>query len=218
MDQSTGVEILLGEPLINIKANGFPVSTSHLLPTPDSLSPSEFPDESFPQLNNEVPMTSPSKQPAYSILDKPLGAARHVRIIGIGAGASGINLLRTLRLNLTNYDVVVYEKNTDVGGTWLENRYPGCRCDVPSHSYQFSWRPKKDWKNFFAASEEICDYLRQVCEEEGLRKYIKTSHQVISARWIEEEARWEIKVRNLLTNTEFKDYAHFLVDGTGILK
>ncbi|KAJ4295958.1 hypothetical protein N0V88_004660 [Collariella sp. IMI 366227] len=76
--------------------------------------------------------------------------------------APSLNLLRTLRLNLTNYEAVIYEKNTDVGGTWLENRYPGCRCDIPSHSYQFSWRPKHDWTNLHAGADEIGAYLCQV--------------------------------------------------------
>ena len=155
---------------------------------------------------------------AYTVREQPLGTTRHIRIVGIGAGASGLNLIRTVRLNLTDYEVVVYEKNTDVGGTWLENRYPGCRCDVPSHSYQFSWRPKKDWSNFFSAAEEIGEYLCKVCDEEGMRDSIKTSHQVISAQWNEDDGQWALVIRNLETGTEFSDYATFLVDGTGILK
>ena len=155
---------------------------------------------------------------AYTVREQPLGTTRHIRIVGIGAGASGLNLIRTARLNLTDYEIVVYEKNTDVGGTWLENRYPGCRCDVPSHSYQFSWRPKKDWSNFFSAAEEIGEYLCKVCDEEGMRDSIKTSHQVISAQWNEDDGQWALVIRNLETGEEFSDYATFLVDGTGILK
>lgn len=160
----------------------------------------------------------PPKTSTYTVRDKPLGTARHVRIVGIGAGASGLNMIRTLRLNLTDYEVVVYEKNADVGGTWLENRYPGCRCDVPSHSYQFSWRPKHDWSNFFSAADEIGGYLRQVCDEEGMRESIKTEHRIVSARWNERDGRWALKVENLQTGEEFGDYADFLIDGSGILK
>ncbi|KAK4239689.1 hypothetical protein C8A03DRAFT_13914 [Achaetomium macrosporum] len=153
----------------------------------------------------------------YTVREQPLGSTRHIRIVGIGAGASGLNLIRTLRLNLSDYEAVIYEKNADVGGTWLENRYPGCRCDVPSHNYQFSWRQKKDWTNFFAAAEEIGEYLCHVCDEEGMRDSIKTSHQVVSARWNEEDGRWVLVIRNLETGEEFGDHATFLVDGTGIL-
>jgi len=155
---------------------------------------------------------------AYTVREQPLGSARHIRIVGIGAGASGLNMIRTLRLNLTDYEVVVYEKNADVGGTWFENRYPGCRCDIPSHNYQFSWRPKHDWSNFFASAAEIGEYLRQICDDEGMREVIKTSHQIVSASWSELEGLWRLVVRDLEMDEEFTDYAHFLVDGSGVLK
>lgn len=171
------------------------------------------------QVNGHPTATAPPQNgPAYTVREQPLGTTRHIRIVCIGAGASGLNLLRTLRLNLSDYEAVVYEKNADVGGTWLENRYPGCRCDVPSHSYQFSWRQKKDWTNFFSPAEEIGEYLCRVCDEEGMRESIRTLHQVVSARWGEEDGQWALVVRNLVTGEEFGDYATFLVDGTGILK
>ncbi|KAK1754921.1 putative sterigmatocystin biosynthesis monooxygenase stcW [Echria macrotheca] len=165
----------------------------------------------------EPPRSTMAAKNVYTVKEQPLGTARHIRIVGIGAGASGLNMIRTLRLNLTNFELVVYEKNTDVGGTWFENRYPGCRCDIPSHNYQFSWKPKHDWSNFFAPAEEISDYLRQVCEDEGMRNVIKTSHQVVSARWSESEGVWNLRVRDLETGEEFSDYANFLLDGSGIL-
>ncbi|KAH8891047.1 FAD/NAD(P)-binding domain-containing protein [Thozetella sp. PMI_491] len=153
---------------------------------------------------------------SYQVREQPLGAKKHLRIVGIGAGASGLNLVRTLRLNLTDYELVIYEKNSDVGGTWFENRYPGCRCDVPSHNYQFSWRPKKDWSNFFAPAPEIEDYLRQLCDDEGMRDSVKTSHKVTAAVWNEEKGVWDLTVENE-AGEPFADYAHFLLNGSGIL-
>ncbi|KAH8910728.1 FAD/NAD(P)-binding domain-containing protein [Coniochaeta sp. PMI_546] len=154
---------------------------------------------------------------SYKIREEPLGSAKAIRIVLIGAGASGLNMIRTLRLGLTNYELIVYEKNEDIGGTWFENRYPGCRCDVPSHNYQFSWRPNHEWSNFFSPAKEIQEYLCKICDEEGMRDAIKTSHRVSSARWNEDRGIWNITVRNEKTNEEFDDYATFLVDGTGIL-
>lgn len=154
----------------------------------------------------------------YRVRETPLGTAKHIRIVGIGAGASGLNMIRTLRLDLTNYEVTVYEKNAEVGGTWYENRYPGCRCDVPSHNYQFSWRPKHDWSNFHAPAEEIEEYLCELCDEEGMRDVIKTRHEITSATWNETRGVWVLTVLDLLSGREFDDYAHFLLDGTGILK
>lgn len=177
------------------------------------------PIEHRAQVNGHTATAEPPQAGvAYTVREQPLGSTRHIRILGVGAGASGLNLIRALRLNLSDYEIVVYEKNADVGGTWLENRYPGCRCDVPSHSYQFSWRQKKDWTNFFSPAEEIGDYLRQACDEEGMSESIKTCHQVISAKWNEKDGQWELGIRNLATGEEFSDYATFLVDGTGILK
>ncbi len=154
----------------------------------------------------------------YRVQEQPLGFKKHIRIVGIGAGPSGLNLIRTLRLNLTDYELTVYEKNADVGGTWFENRYPGCRCDVPSHNYQFSWRPKKDWTNFFSPAPEIGEYLCRTCDEEGMRDSIKVLHKVTSAIWNEEKGVWDLKIRNLETGQEFADYANFLLNGSGILK
>jgi cation diffusion facilitator CzcD-associated flavoprotein CzcO len=127
-------------------------------------------------------------------------------------------MIRTLRLSLSNYELVVYEKNEDIGGTWFENRYPGCRCDVPSHNYQFSWRANHEWSNFFSPAKEIQQYLCKICDEEGMRDVIKPSHKVSSARWDEEKGIWNIEVKNQTTNEVFDDYANFLLDGTGILK
>lgn len=155
---------------------------------------------------------------AYAVDERPLGSSKHLRIICVGAGVSGINLVRTLRLNLKDYETVVYDKNDGVGGTWFENRYPGCRCDLPSHCYQYSWRPNKEWTNFFSSADEIEAYLRQVCKEENIMQSIKLSHQVLAARWDEDQARWNVRIRNLRTGEDFDDSADFLINGGGILK
>lgn len=156
----------------------------------------------------------------YTVTEAPLGTAKHIRIVGIGAGASGINMVRTLRNKLQpgSFEHVVYEKNTDVGGTWLESRYPGCRCDIPSHNYQFSWKPNRAWTNFFSPAEEIGAYLCRICDDEGMRDVIKTQHKVAAAQWDEAQGRWQLTVENLATGEQFADHADFLIDGSGILK
>ena len=177
----------------------------------------------LPIRNHDLPTPALSRngsslEESYTVREQPLGTTKHLRIVGIGAGASGLNMMRTMRLNLTDYDFVIYEKNQDVGGTWFENRYPGCRCDIPSHNYQFSWKPKHDWTNFHASADEIGVYLRQVCDDEHMRDSIKTSHRVEFAQWDEEKAQWDLVVQDLMTGESINDYADFLLDGTGILK
>jgi cation diffusion facilitator CzcD-associated flavoprotein CzcO len=83
----------------------------------------------------------------YVVQEKPLGEPRPIRVVAIGAGASGLNLAHQVNQHMKNVDLTIYEKNDDIGGTWLENRYPGCGCDVPSHNYQFTWEPNPDWTN-----------------------------------------------------------------------
>ncbi|KAF9893999.1 hypothetical protein FE257_008970 [Aspergillus nanangensis] len=116
----------------------------------------------------------PPKWPPYTIHESPLGTTRPIRIATIGAGISGLNMIRTLRKSMTDYSHVVYEKNPDVGGTWYENRYPGCQCDHPSHNYQFTWRPNPRWSQFSAGAEEIQKYILYLCEEEEMRPEIRT--------------------------------------------
>ncbi|KAH8590837.1 hypothetical protein B0O99DRAFT_654712 [Bisporella sp. PMI_857] len=160
---------------------------------------------------------SSEEAPPYVIKNEPIGTLRRVRIVTIGAGVSGINMIRTLNLNTSNFEHIVYEKNSEVGGTWFENRYPGCRCDIPSHNYQFSHTPNPGWSALYSESNEIQKYLQHVCDVHGLRGNIKLSHSVIHARWQERSGEWLLKVKNNATGVEFEDTCHFLLDASGIL-
>ncbi|KAI1080434.1 FAD/NAD(P)-binding domain-containing protein [Whalleya microplaca] len=158
-----------------------------------------------------------SQTPRYVPAQTSLGTARHVRIVTIGSGVSGLNMIRALRKHVTNYEHVVYEKNPKVGGTWFENRYPGCKCDIPSHNYQLSWRPNHEWSNFFSPAPEIEAYLGRVCTEEGMASEIRTQHEVIKAVWDESRGTWQIRIKDLRTGNEFDDRADFLLNASGIL-
>ncbi|KAL3458372.1 FAD/NAD(P)-binding domain-containing protein [Aspergillus heterothallicus] len=160
---------------------------------------------------------SASSSSSYTVRESPLGTTRPLRIITIGAGVSGLNMIRTLRKTMTNYTHVVYEKNSDVGGTWHENRYPGCECDHPSHNYQFTWRRNPRWSRFSAGAREIERYLLDVCEEEGLRAEIRTGHRVVGARWEADCGQWVVTVEDLGQGRVFEDRGEFLLNATGIL-
>jgi cation diffusion facilitator CzcD-associated flavoprotein CzcO len=155
---------------------------------------------------------------SYVVKEQPLGTLRHVRVVTIGAGLSGINMIRTLRLHTSNFEHVVYEKNADIGGTWFENRYPGCACDVPAHNYQFSHTPNPGWSSLFAEADEIEKYLHHVCDKHGLKESIKLSHSVTHAQWNEESGKWTLQVKDEVAGTTFEDQCDFLLDATGILK
>src|SRR5687767_4444963 len=85
----------------------------------------------------------------------------------VGAGFSGIAMASKL-LRAGRTDFIVLEKGSDLGGTWRDNDYPGCACDVPSHVYSFSFAPNPNWSSTFSPQAEIHAYLRDVAEREGV--------------------------------------------------
>jgi cation diffusion facilitator CzcD-associated flavoprotein CzcO len=111
----------------------------------------------------------------------------------------------------------IYDKNPVVSGTWHENSYPGCACDVPAHNYTYSFDPKHDWSSVYAGSSEIKAYFQGFCDKHNLEKYIKTSHLVDHARWDGESGEWEIEVLNTIEGARFRDRCHILVYATGYL-
>ena len=80
---------------------------------------------------------------SYAVRDEYIYKIRRLRVVCIGAGLTGIAAVHKLQTKHSDLEIdfAIYEKNHDVGGTWLENRYPGCACDVPAHSvrYSISW-------------------------------------------------------------------------------
>ncbi|KAK2762350.1 hypothetical protein FQN54_001360 [Arachnomyces sp. PD_36] len=153
----------------------------------------------------------------YEILEQPCGIESNIRVIHIGAGISGICFSKFLSEALNNISFVCYDRNADIGGTWLENRYPGCACDIPSVNYQFSFARNPDWSHFYSYSEEIWDYLRDVTDRFDLRKHMKLSHEVVGATWDEEKGVWQVLVKDLVRGITFLDTAEVLINGMGVL-
>jgi NAD(P)-binding Rossmann-like domain len=99
-----------------------------------------LPVDSHPRTNGSH-TTNGHSAGDVTIREENYGTKKKKRIAMLGAGISGINFFKFAEQKLENVEIVCYEKNHDVGGTWLENRYPGCACDIPSVVYQFPWRP-----------------------------------------------------------------------------
>ncbi|RAL13173.1 flavin-containing monooxygenase [Aspergillus homomorphus CBS 101889] len=142
---------------------------------------------------------------------------RFVKIICVGAGASGLCLAYKLQRSFRQFSLTIYEKNPDISGTWYENRYPGCACDVPSHNYAYSFEPKLDWSSVYAGSAEIRQYFRGFATRHNLWQYIKPSHRVVETRWIEASGQWEVQVTDLASGHLIHDWCHILVHATGYL-
>lgn len=130
-------------------------------------------------------------------------------IVIIGTGFSGMGMAMKLRAAGRD-DFVVLEKAHDVGGTWRDNTYPGCECDIPSHMYSFSYELNADWSKSFSAQPEIYDYMRTVADEQGIRPYIDFGVEVTGATWDESRQRWTVRTAS------GDDYeARFVVAGVG---
>lgn len=116
----------------------------------------------------------------------------HVRVAVIGSGFGGLGAaVRLRREGIT--DFVVLERADSVGGTWRDNNYPGCACDVPSHLYSFSFAPNPDWPRTFSGQPAIREYLEHVADTFGLRRHIRLNHEVRMMRWDADALRWEIE-------------------------
>ncbi len=111
----------------------------------------------------------------------------------IGAGASG--LAAAHRLRQAGVAVTVFEKNGDVGGTWLENVYPGCRVDVPNQLYSFSFAQTNDWVSRFSAQPDLLAYLQATAKDLGLGDCIRFRSEVTEARFDDTAREWSLTVR-----------------------
>ncbi|MFJ7948097.1 flavin-containing monooxygenase [Streptomyces sp. NPDC096354] len=119
----------------------------------------------------------------------------HVRVAVIGSGFGGLGAaVRLRREGIT--DFVVLERADSVGGTWRDNSYPGCACDVPSHLYSFSFAPNPEWPRTFSGQEHIRAYLERVADTFGLRPHIRLGHEVTMMRWDGDELNWTIESAN----------------------
>ena len=116
-----------------------------------------------------------------------------LRVVVIGAGMSGI--LAAIRLQQAGIPFVILEKNADVGGTWLENTYPGARVDVSNAFYSYSFAQRVDWPTHYSAQGTLLDYFRACAEEYGIRENIRFDTEVIEAAFDEEARTWRLRVK-----------------------
>jgi cation diffusion facilitator CzcD-associated flavoprotein CzcO len=144
---------------------------------------------------------------------QPAGGQRrtlpeHARVAIVGAGFSGLCMAIRLLQNGIE-DFVVFERADEVGGTWRDNTYPGCQCDIPSVLYSLSFAPNPNWSRMYPLQAEIRDYLRRVARDFGVLPHIRFRHAVTGALWDDAESLWRIETdRGPLR-------AQFLIGGMG---
>ena len=184
-------------------------------PPPLSLKPQPTEEPPVPELHENEWYRQSFE--GYKVEEQLLHTKRPLRVIIVGAGAAGLQIAYKAERQLENVSWVIYEKNTDVGGTWLENRYPGCTCDIPSHSYQFSFYRNPNWSSYYSKSEEIWKYFKDFAIENNLEKYVRFKHEVEEARWIEADGVWEVTIQRP-DGTTFTDRGEILASASGVLK
>ncbi|KAK0298624.1 hypothetical protein LTR54_008477 [Friedmanniomyces endolithicus] len=155
----------------------------------------------------------------------PIGNKNHANaaVVIIGAGIAGmctaIDLIK--RNNCRNF--IVLEKSAGLGGTWHDNKYPGCCCDVLSTLYSYSFAQNSDWTREYPGQEEILAYLIRVAQEYKLYPHIRFNTTVEEARWDDELKKWRTKVttpkgsKEAEFSPEYEIKSDFLVSAVGQL-
>ena len=133
-------------------------------------------------------------------------------VLIVGTGFSGLGM--GIKLKEAGIDdFVIVEKADSVAGTWRENTYPGCACDVPSHMYSFSFEPNPDWSQMYAQQGEIRAYLEHCADKYDLRDHIVFHTRAISAEWDAEAGLWRCVAEG--PDGRVERTARFVVSGIG---
>jgi cation diffusion facilitator CzcD-associated flavoprotein CzcO len=113
----------------------------------------------------------------------------------VGTGFAGLGMAIKLK-EAGIHDLVLLERSDDIGGTWRDNHYPGCACDVPSHLYSFSFEPNPSWSKNYPEQPEIQAYVQRTAEKYGLREHLRFGAEIVAARWDEAQLRWIVEAKD----------------------
>jgi len=127
---------------------------------------------------------------ANNILEK---AAHEIAIIGAGFAGVGAGI----RLKMQgDSDFIIFERAAEVGGTWRDNTYPGCGCDIPSLLYSYSFEPKADWKWAFSRQAQILEYLKDCVKKYAIRPKIRFNTDISAVEFDEQQGFWRIEAKD----------------------
>ncbi|WP_277962534.1 flavin-containing monooxygenase [Pseudomonas sp. RIT-To-2] len=119
-----------------------------------------------------------------------VAADRDFKVVIIGAGESGMSAAR--RFKQAGIPFTIFEKGDDVGGTWRENSYPGCRVDINSFFYSFSYA-RGTWDDYYSPAPQVFSYMQEVARQNGLYEHIQFNTEVTDAHWDEASQRWQLR-------------------------
>ena len=156
------------------------------------LTGQELSGEYVEFLTAELSMHGEDPYGQPDIFDVPENIRGDFQVLVIGAGMSG--LLTAIRLQEAGIPFQVLEKNSEVGGTWYENTYPGCRVDSANHTYSYSFLPK-DWPQHFSPQAVLREYFADAARDFELHEHIRFDTEVTKATFDETSGRWQVDVR-----------------------
>ncbi len=151
------------------------------------------PAEYIPLLLEEMSFGEADTRSVGWTVDPAARRSGAFKVLVIGAGFGG--LCAAIRLKQLGIAFEVLEKNADVGGTWLENDYPGCAVDTPNHFYSYSFQVNNRWTRHFSRRDEILAYIRDVVARHGLREHIRFGVEASQAVYDEASATWRVQWR-----------------------
>ncbi|GBE79123.1 hypothetical protein SCP_0203200 [Sparassis crispa] len=138
------------------------------------------------------------------------------RVVIIGSGLGGLSAGFALRqLRFENF--TIYERASDVGGTWRDNTYPGCNCDTPSHWYCHSTEPNPNWSVTHAPQPELQTYWKHFAEKYSLYRNTIFNTNVISAAWDAAQQQYNLEVENVISGDRSWTSAEIIISAVGIL-
>ncbi|KAI0000784.1 FAD/NAD-P-binding domain-containing protein [Russula compacta] len=145
------------------------------------------------------------------------GSGCEFNIAIVGAGFGGLTAAIGLKTKWGLSNFVIYERGSDIGGTWRDNTYPGCASDVPIHFYSLSTDPNPAWSHSHGTQPEILEYMRGVVDKYGLRAHYQFHTSVDKAEWDADANMWRIETRDVRTGKKQLSHATALVSAIGIL-
>jgi cation diffusion facilitator CzcD-associated flavoprotein CzcO len=132
-------------------------------------------------------------------------------VLIVGAGFAGLGMgIQLAKAGLDSF--LIIEKAGDLGGTWRDNRYPGCACDIPSHLYSFSFDLNPNWSRMYAPQEEIWEYLRDCAKRYAVLSHIRFGAKLEEAAWDDGDSVWRVR-----TSDGRQLQARVLISGMGAL-
>jgi len=160
----------------------------------------DVPEEYIPMMLEEMELDGRDQRSDNWGPEVPARRREQHKVLVIGGGMSGV--LAAVRLQEAGIPFLLIEKNSSVGGTWFENRYPGARVDVSNHLYSYSFEPAHHWTQYFAQQPELQQYFEDVVKNHKLHSHIRLNTEVTRAVYDESSKRWQVDTVDDSGNTE----------------